>query len=402
MPFAGHREIPVTSDADTVTAPSLPDEAPSASATATQQWLTRIGRVSRTANLDSEYRLSSATKPYTRLMERDLNCPTNKIHYSCSSGFVGCCSANPCGRQGCPDNNLNNGLNGNGATSRNSEKYDSTVTETESRTAEIESRTQSSIEDRRTSSVTSTTGPARRRKTTTTTTTSPAEPTINPAPECPQGDDAVYTDGLGIEYRIQCDSDNTFESFESIAVGIGGYGQCFSSCSQSKKCAGFTFVGDENGTCFLKAKMPKDMFADTEGTGGVACAKLNPKAAVTKGDVVGKKEGGRSIGALVGVILGGLAGFALLVFLIAFLARRHRRRVDARRATLTSLGPTLPLNTYIPPYEPMSAYGREAMHQRSPTTGNDVFASFGGNVYAPQPGTHTRQRSVYHDQRGWV
>ncbi|EME42115.1 hypothetical protein DOTSEDRAFT_154659 [Dothistroma septosporum NZE10] len=37
-----------------------------------------------------------------------MSCPSGGIFYACSEGsrFIGCCTANPCGSNGCPAGNL--------------------------------------------------------------------------------------------------------------------------------------------------------------------------------------------------------------------------------------------------------------------------------------------------------
>lgn len=90
--------------------------------------------------------------------------------------------------------------------------------------------------------------------------------------------------------------------------------------------------------------------------------------------------------------MGGVAGLLLILALIAFLTRRHRRKVDERRARrereeeMKKIAPS-PGATFN---DHLSA------HHRSRSTANDVYTpnTFGGS-YTPYHHQHARQRSIY-------
>ena len=97
--------------------------------------------------------------------------------------------------------------------------------------------------------------------------------------------------------------------------------------------------------------------------------------------------------------MGGIAGLALLLLLIAFLTRRYRRKVDERREKRKVGRPMLsPQDTYDGfHHNPNVTTVTAGLHQRSGSTANDVYMSAGGAYYMPQQHSHTRQRSIYQD-----
>ncbi|KAI7551101.1 hypothetical protein KC331_g2765 [Hortaea werneckii] len=227
-----------------------------------------------------------------------------------------------------------------------------------------------------------------------------------PAPDCPAGNGTTFSDSSKIDYRIRCNSDNTYDSFNSITVGTGGYDQCFSACSISTQCAGFTFVGIDGGTCYLKQQMPSGNYIAKSGNNYVSCAKVDPSAAKPSPPPSDAASGGAkksNAGAVAGGVVGGIAFLALLLVLIAWIARRRRKKLEEKRATITHFihGPietqqTLDNSNGGPD-------GRDG-HGRSGSTAHDAFAPFGGSYYQHP---HTRQRSIYQippESRGpqWV
>ncbi|KAH0290621.1 hypothetical protein KCU62_g3361, partial [Aureobasidium sp. EXF-3399] len=152
----------------------------------------------------------------------------------------------------------------------------------------------------------------------------------------------TYIDPNRVKYSIRCNADNTYDSFNSTTVSTGGFGECFSACDDFAACAGFTFVGTDSGTCYLKSNLPEDGYSTTAGSNYVTVALLNRDAQVdppadalpTNSPGSSKDSRGAPIGAIVGGVVGGLALLILLALLIIFcLCRRRRRREEIKSAT---------------------------------------------------------------------
>jgi len=208
----------------------------------------------------------------------------------------------------------------------------------------------------------------------------------------------LYTDSSKTKYTIHCNSDNTYATNETIKVKVGGYAECFSACSHSDECAGFTFMGSQSGTCFLKAQMPGDSYVMKSDSNYVSCSKVNMTASAPGAtDTPSSSSSSKNhIIVIVGGVLGGVAFIILLLVLIAFLAKRKRRKVEERRATIT--------HNMQGPFESDQLHDN-AGHQRQGSSSHDVFAPYGGSYNSPTatvpPPLHTRQRSIYRDQQ-WV
>lgn len=366
------------------------------------------------------------------LNERQTSCAKGQAFYKCQNGFTGCCSVNPCNPgETCPDGKEEGRGGGAAMTGKASGEGDAVNTglKTESQsstkvtTRPVDTTARPTKTGIRTASPTAgiTTTPTRR----------VPVPTASPAPDCPRANDRAYTDSFKIQYRIRCASDNTVDSFENVSVGTGGYDQCFSACSQSEKCAGFTYVGLDSGTCYLKSQMPNGTYEAKAGNNYVTCAKVDPSANAST-DKFSSSGGGRRItGAIVGGVVGGVAFLGLLILCIALLAKRRRKKIEIkRRGTVTHVfhGPIeTDMTNNVPP--PLSGQGTNPYayqqgfqqpqqgigygyapgygsnggaaggHMRQGSTSHDVFTPYGGNVYDPR--THTRQRSIYGAQ-SWV
>ncbi|RMY50497.1 hypothetical protein D0865_06875 [Hortaea werneckii] len=201
-----------------------------------------------------------------------------------------------------------------------------------------------------------------------------------PAPDCPAGNGTTFSDSSQIDYKIRCNSDNTYDSFNSITVGTGGYDQCFSACSISTQCAGFTFVGIDGGTCYLKQQMPSGNYIAKNGNNYVSCAKVDPSAAKPSPSPSDAASGGAkksNAGAVAGGVVGGIAFLALLLVLIAWIARRRRKKLEEKRATITHFihGP---IETQQTLENSDGGPGGRDGHGRSGSTAHDAFAPFGG------------------------
>lgn len=188
--------------------------------------------------------------------------------------------------------------------------------------------------------------------------------------------------------------DNTYSSDNTIEVGTGGYSECFSACSVSGLCAGFTYDGLDSGSCYLKQQMPSTQYVSRNGSNYVSCAKVNATAVAPSVSTIsgattsrGAKKG--SAGIIAGGVVGGLAFLGLILLLVALIARNRRRKIERRRATITHIiqGP-------IEAQEMINTSPARG-HARSGSTAHDAFAPFGGSYYHP---AHTRQRSIYQGQ----
>ena len=73
-----------------------------------------------------------------------------------------------------------------------------------------------------------------------------ALPGANPA--C----DSIFKDPWGESYLVKCSTDSFGTSFRTVQVYSGGFGTCFGACDSTQGCAGFTYVGNDVGNCYLK------------------------------------------------------------------------------------------------------------------------------------------------------
>ncbi|KAK5131750.1 hypothetical protein LTR08_000581 [Meristemomyces frigidus] len=314
------------------------------------------------------------------------SCSSGTVFYSCANGFTGCCSVDPCNPGGgCPD------------VTTSSTHAVSSATSTHSGTATTHSTTASSKTLTSTAGGTSTTTSIDSASATSTGSATVSALVATPAPACPGGNGTTFTDSSNIAYVIHCNADNSYSSDDTITVGTGGYSECFSACSLSTACAGFTYSGLDSGSCYLKQQMPTASFVAKAGSNYISCSKVNATAAAssatspsssaaTSAGAAAKKS---NTGAIAGGVVGGLAFLALLLLLIALLARHRRKKIEERRATV--------LHISHGPLEPQEM--ANAKHARSGSTAHDAFAPFGGSYYPP---THTRQRSIYqgHNEPG--
>jgi hypothetical protein len=129
--------------------------------------------------------------------------------------------------------------------------------------------------------------------------------------------------------------------------------------------------------------MPENSYTEHGGANFITCAKANPPNNTGSG-VTSTPE---KAGIIAGVVIGGLILLGLLLFLIAFCAKRHRKKVEEKRATITHV---IQGRIEMQPYRPPD-------HQRQGSTSHDVYPN-GGSYYPP---THTRQRSIYREQN-WL
>lgn len=84
---------------------------------------------------------------------------------------------------------------------------------------------------------------------TTSTVSANASPTNEGQPAC----NSRFTDPLGEVYIINCATDSSTASFLTVPVPRGGFSYCFGVCDTTIGCQGFTFVGGNEGDCYLKS-----------------------------------------------------------------------------------------------------------------------------------------------------
>lgn len=130
-----------------------------------------------------------------------------------------------------------------------------------------------------------------------------------------------------MQYKIHCNQDNSYSSFNAVAVSNGGFTECFKFCDNSTSCAGFTFVGNDGGSCYLKEQMAG--YVATTGSNYITGAKLSKNA----GDEGTHHQS--PIGVIVGAAVGGTVAIILILVVIACIAKRRRRKVEEKRQRTT-------------------------------------------------------------------
>ena len=56
----------------------------------------------------------------------------------------------------------------------------------------------------------------------------------------------------GAAYSVHCGMDNSGADLIALPVSEGGFAACFPACAGYVGCVGFTFLGEDSGTCYLK------------------------------------------------------------------------------------------------------------------------------------------------------
>jgi len=343
------------------------------------------------------------------------NCPKCQSFYSCqSTGFKGCCSKNACDPNVvCPGNKESEITASKDTSSEavaNSIAAD-TATIALNKAFSVDDTTAGNIASR---SETRTVNPA-----ITSDTGKPLQAAMNTfiratedialAPTCPGGNGTRYSDISKIAYTVRCGYDSTASTYNSVPMGPGGYAQCFSNCSASSDCGGFTFVGVDDGTCYFKTRMLRRQYVAKAGTNYISCNKIDRLASSTNSsssatetetststpaaDGSAKKP---NVGAIAGGVVGGIAVLALILFLIAVIARRRRKSLESKRARLTHI--------FGGAVEPENDPNALPLHTRNGSTSQDIFTPFGGQFTQPQYSSmpapehqprHARQRSTY-------
>ena len=344
---------------------------------------------------------------------KEAVCPKGQNYYSCqSTGFEGCCSKNACGPNVvCPENKESEIASSKDASSQSTTKSFATISS--SKASSVDDTTAGNIVSRSETLTMNASDTGNAAEAAMNVTMNPtvlkATEDIALAPICPGGNGTRYSDINNIAYTVRCGYDSTASTYNTVPMGTGGYGQCFSNCSASSDCGGFTFVGVDDGTCYFKNRMLRRQYVAKDGTNYISCNKIDRMASATNSstsdtatetetstptaEVTAKKP---PVGAIAGGVVGGIAVLALMLFLIAVITRRRRKTRESKRARLTHI--------FGGAIEPENDPNALPLHTRNGSTSHDVFATFGGtftqsqnsSVPAPeyQP-RHARQRSTY-------
>ncbi|KAK6005998.1 hypothetical protein QM012_006408 [Aureobasidium pullulans] len=179
----------------------------------------------------------------------------------------------------------------------------------------------------------------------------------------------TYVDSNKVQYSIRCNTDNSYDSFNATSISTGGFGKCFPACDGLAACAGFTFVGSDSGTCYLKSNLSADGYSSTAGSNYVTVALLNrddqvdPPANALPTNSSSPSPGSRRtpVGAIVGTAIGGLILLALLALLVFLCSRRRRRKREEIRSATQSF-----------PLGPMESHSKS----------DSLFAALGGRLGA--------------------
>ncbi|KAI4798401.1 hypothetical protein E4T44_11974 [Aureobasidium sp. EXF-8845] len=204
----------------------------------------------------------------------------------------------------------------------------------------------------------------------------------------------TYIDSNKVQYAIRCNADNSYASFNSTSVSIGGFGKCFPACDKFTACAGFTFVGTDSGTCYLKSSLPEDGYSSTAESSYVTVALLNRDTQVdppadalpTNSSNSSKGAKGAPIGAIIGGVIGGLALIILLALLIFFCMRRRRRRREEIKSATQSF-PQSPSEPQPKADSPFAALGDESQLAREDSA--NAFLATNHDKPAPMPAAYT-------------
>ncbi|KAK3675422.1 hypothetical protein LTR78_004505 [Recurvomyces mirabilis] len=352
----------------------------------------RVGRLIDTTNTKSNSpdRSVQAKNEQLKGLPYKQACASGTAFYACGNGFIGCCAVDPCSpgaAGGCPTQKAT--ITTAVATTSSSSSSSNTSSSQSTGTATGKASTSQATALTTSSATSSGLLTASHTPTSTAVTTSGNPVLGTPIPQCPGANNTLYTDNSKIQYQIHCNADNSRSSDNNITVGTGGYAQCFSACSVSTTCAGFTYVGLDSGNCFLKPAMPNNAYLQKSQSNYISCSKINASAAAPVPGISGtstpKSSGASNIGVVVGGVVGGVAGLALVLVAIALIARWRRSKVENSRTSEAHIihGPLESHDMTTMTAGP--AYG----HGRSGSTAHDAFATYGGY----RPGAQADQRA---------
>lgn len=283
------------------------------------------------------------------------NCPSGTAYHVCQNGFKGCCSVDPCNPgDTCPDVSDDSSSPSSALTSA---PTDSSPNSSTSTTPDINTPNTPLQTATRATSIVTVTGPlpttsqqpapspttifvsainspftsASSSKSSSAGLSAIASPTASSTnPACPTANNTVAeNEGTSnhARYKILCGMDSSADSSDAVSVVSGGFSGCFAACDNDSSCAGFSFVGSDNGTCHLKSQIGDYVSKPDDNL--VLCVKTRKDASETGG---GKHT---STGTIVGAVVGSVVGALLLLLIAAFFARRRMRKSnEMKRATL--------------------------------------------------------------------
>lgn len=194
-----------------------------------------------------------------------------------------------------------------------------------------------------------------------------ASGTVDVSLTCPASNATLYTDSNHNTYEIHCSQDNSYTSYDTVTIATGGFSACFASCDNLTACAGFTYVGLDGGSCYLKQALPENLAVAKAGSNYVSCLRVNSSAPESTSSsapthsaaatTMPTTHPGPGKGAIAGAVVGGVITVSLVLLLIGILTRKRRRRIiEARTSTKTG--------TF---HEPVENPGKQ-----------EVFAPYGG------------------------
>lgn len=180
--------------------------------------------------------------------------------------------------------------------------------------------------------------------------------TVTATISCPAANSTVYVDFNNVSYDIHCSADNNYTSFDTVTIASGGFATCFGACDNATACEGFTYVGNDSGSCYLKESMPESDYSNTAGGNYISVARTNATQANGTSPTSSSSSSSSSTtsstatssstasstpthssskaGVIVGAVVGGVA--AILICLLAFFifSRRRNNKIDiARKAS---------------------------------------------------------------------
>ena len=218
---------------------------------------------------------------------------------------------------------------------------------------------------------------------------------------CPDANGTTYIESNKNSYNILCSQDSNGDSVRTREVNSGGFSSCVGACDNVTSCAGFTYVGLDGGSCYLKQSLPDDGFVAKAGINYISLVRVNrvnvpllpsstssptafssassglsSMATVTSSrpsssssSIMSAVNSGPSTAAIAGGVVGGVVGLVLLLLLVAFLIRSRRKQRYIHRHASKSV-------TYN---EPVEGSTKGASSEK-----DQVFAPYGGmSVFCP-------------------
>ena len=333
--------------------------------------------------------------------EKRETCRKGTTFYSCENGFRGCCNVDPCGPEGgCansgspvpttealgapvsyvpastsphPTSTRANNITGSTSTPESTTTTFAISASLRPTPIPPAISTENASTSSFASSVSSKLIPSPSQSLSSTT-SAPAVPLV---PACPASNGTAFTDKSQIEYTVHCFVSNSYPPDHTIATSNSEYGECFASCSSSSTCAGFTYAPLDDGVCYLKSQMPKNLYMLENGL--ISYEKVNSSSVTaapttTPSQESGtKKSGNSSWSEIVGPVVAVVALTLLILLGVAFFVRARRKKARKRRVPFARGGIGGPVEINRSPSEKEEGNSRHIS--------NGVFAPYGGSHY---------------------